>query len=88
MAITSAMNQYTVVYDPDRGYMSAEETQYRRMRQMQEDEHRRILAMQAMQDPRHLYGNAIPGASTPDPQDPLAFLKKADKNLLLTGETQ
>ena len=48
-----------------------------------------------MGDPRLLYGNAIPGghhaeqqrqATVVDPKDPLAFLKKADNKLLLTGE--
>lgn len=88
MAISTALNQATgLYYDPNRDMYISQEEQYRLMQ----------MHARAMQDPRHVYGNAIQGghhaeqqkqAQLVDPRDPLAFLKKADNKLLLTGETQ
>ena len=53
--------------------------QYRR----QEEEYRRMQAW-AITSAGHQPTIEVPKS---DPNDPLAFLKKADKKLLLTGET-
>lgn len=75
-------------------YAHEQRMQYERMRQQDEFVRQQQRMMQA-QDPRLLYGNAIPSghhaeqqrqATVVDPKDPLAFLKKADNKLLLTGE--
>ena len=94
MAISSSIIGNTLgnpYYDANRDmYISREEAQY--MMQMQEEEYRRMQAMQAMQDPRQVYVKPIPGTFADETlapaKDPLAFLKKADNKLLLTGEMQ
>ena len=69
-------------YDDARRYEYERAMQYRR----QEEEYRR---MQNNMYPPGMEQQAklVNPTPKPDPKDPLAFLKKADSKLLLTGKT-
>jgi hypothetical protein len=69
-------------YDDARRYEYERAMQYRR----QEEEYRR-MQQAAYYNPAQQQAQLMNAAPKPDPKDPLAFLKKSDSKLLLTGKT-
>lgn len=69
-------------YDDARRCEYERAMQYRR----QEEEYRR-MQQSAYYNPAQQQAQLMNAAPKPDPKDPLAFLKKSDSKLLLTGKT-
>jgi hypothetical protein len=81
-------------YDHNRDMMFDSKAQYDRHMEHLRYEQQRMMHAQQQRD-YNPYGGAIAGGhhaeqqrqvAVVDPKDPLAFLKKADNKLLLTGE--
>jgi hypothetical protein len=88
MALTVTANSFThenMMVNTTTSSHSYEREMYERNMQYrrQEEEHRRMQAW-AITSAGHQPTIEVPKS---DPNDPLAFLKKADNKLLLTGET-
>jgi hypothetical protein len=75
-------------YDPNRDMYTAERDRYEReMHYRRQEEEYRRMQQAAYYNPAQQQAQLMNAVPKPDPKDPLAFLKKSDSKLLLTGKT-
>jgi hypothetical protein len=75
-------------YDPNRDMYTTERDRYEReMHYRRQEEEYRRMQQAAYYNPAQQQAQLMNAAPKPDPKDPLAFLKKSDSKLLLTGKT-
>ena len=74
-------------YDINRDMMTSREAYEREMYHRRQEEEYRRMQNAAYYNPAQQQAQLMNAAPKPDPKDPLAFLKKADNKILLTGKT-
>lgn len=71
----------------DNGYLSERARYEKEMYKLRQEEEYRRMQNAAYYNPAQQQAQLMNAAPKPDPKDPLAFLKKSDSKILLTGKT-